>query len=257
VRLGVVALLNREPLITIGTGNGPAAALPADAQVLAPSVPGYASTLPSTLAPGKPDPDQAARQLSDAGYAKTGGTWTRDGRPLSLVIAAPAEQPSYLSIANEISRQLTAQGILTKVQSVPASDLITQLSAQQQNSSDQINLVVAPQPAGGDPATVLATNFGCVSKPDAAATPVVAPVSAIGFCDPTIQPTIDAALTGAVALPDALSTVEPAVWRQAVSIPLYQEAESLVIRPEMSGVSVGPPLAGPFAGAPGWRKSVN
>jgi ABC-type transport system substrate-binding protein len=257
VRLGIVALLNREPLITIGTGNGPADALPANAQVLAPSLPSYASTLPSTLSPGRPDPDQAARQLSDAGYTKTGGSWTRDGRPLSLVIAAPTEQPSYLSIANEIGRQLTAGGILTRVESLPASELITQLAAQQQNTPDQINLVVAPQPVGGDPATVLATNFGCVSKSDAAATTAAAPVSAIGSCDPAIQPTIDAALTGAVALPDALSTVEPAVWRQAVSIPLYQEAESLVIRPEMSGVSVGPPLAGPFAGAPGWRKSVN
>jgi len=113
--------------------------------------------------------------------------------------------------------------------------------------------VVAPQPVGGDPATVLATNFGCVSKSDSAA---AVPVSSIGSCDPAIQPTIDAALTGAVSLTDALSTVEPAVWRQAVSIPLYQEAESLVIRPEMSGVGVGPPLAGPFAGAPGWRRSV-
>jgi ABC-type transport system substrate-binding protein len=255
VRLGVAALLNREPLITIGTGNGPAAALIADAQVLAPSVPGYASTMPSTLAPGKPDPDLAARQLSDAGYAKTGGTWTRAGRPLSLVIAAPTEHPSYVSIANEIGRQLTAEGIVTKVLPLPASDLIAQLAAPQQNSTDQINLVVAPQPVGGDPATVLATNFGCVSKSDAGASLAAVPVSSIGSCDPAIQPTIDAALTGAVSLTDALSTVEPAVWRQAVSIPLYQEAESLVIRPEMSGASVGPPLAGPFAGAPGWRRA--
>lgn len=255
VRLAVVALLNREPLITIGTGNGPAAALQADAQVLAPSQSGYVSTIPSTRSPAKPDPDGAARQLTQAGYTKSGGAWIRNGRPLSLAIAAPVERPSYLSVANEVARQLIAEGIQTKVLPMPASDLIAQLSAQpQQNGTEQINLVVTAQPVGGDAATVMATNFGCVSKSDST---VTTPLSATGSCDPTLQPTLDAALTGAVPLTDALSIVEPEVWRQAVSIPLYQEAESLAVRPEMSGVSSGPPLAGPFAGAPGWRKTVN
>jgi ABC-type transport system substrate-binding protein len=256
VRLGVVALLNREPLITIGTGNGPAAALQADAQVLAPSVPGYVSTIPSTRSPAKPDPDEASRQLTNAGYSKVSGSWTRAGRQLSLVIAAPTERPSYLSVANEIARQLTAEGVQTKVLPLTANELIAQLSAQPQQSggAEQINLVVTAQPAGGDPATVMATNFGCVSKPDSSAT---VPLSATGSCDAAIQPTLDAALTGAVSLPDALSIVEPEIWREAVSIPLYQEADSLAVRPEMSGVSTGPPLAGPFAGAPSWRKTVN
>ena len=255
VRSGIIALLNREPLITIGTGNGPAAALQADAQVLPPSAPGYTSTIPSTLSPAKPDHDQGVRQLTDAGYTKVGRSWTRDGRPLSLVIGAPTERPSYLSIAGEVARQLTAEGIQAKVATVPESVLITQLSAPP-TGTDPVNMVIAPQPVGGDPATVLATNFGCVSKSDTAGNLAGTPLSAIGSCDPTIQPTIDAALTGAVSLADALSTVEPAVWRLAMSIPLYQEADSLAVRPEMSGVTVGPPLAGPFAGAPGWRRSV-
>lgn len=258
VRLGIEAMLNREALINIGTGLGPAATLPADSQVLAPSQPGYAPTLPTTLSPGRPDPDQAGRQLSDAGYTKVDGFWTRGGHPLSLVIAAPTERPTYLEIANEIGRQLTAQGVRARVQSLPISELITQLGPQPPNAqTEQVNLVVAPQPAGWDPATALATNFGCVSKSDSDTSLAAVPLSAIGTCDPNIQPTIDAALTGAVSLADALSTVEPAIWRQATSLPLYQEAESLVIRPEMSGVNVGPPLAGPFAGAPAWSRTVN
>jgi hypothetical protein len=113
--------------------------------------------------------------------------------------------------------------------------------------------VVGSRPVGGDPATALATNFGCAARPDG---PATAPLSLIGSCDPAIQPTIDAALTGAVSLPDALSVVEPVLWRQAVSVPLYQEAETLVVRPEMSGVHAGPPFAGPFAGAAEWRRSA-
>src|SRR6266545_33680 len=126
------------------------------------------------------------------------------------------------------------------------------MAAQPTDNTETINLAVVPRPAGGDPATVLATNFGCVTRSEGAP---ATPLSATGACDPTIQPTIDAALTGAIALPDALSTAEPAIWRHAVSIPLYQEAETLAARPELSGVTIGPPLAGPFAGAPQWRRT--
>ncbi len=252
VRQGIVALLNREPLITIGTGNGPAAKLVADAQVLAPSQPGYTSTVPTTASPTKPDLDLGAQLLSNAGYLKGTTGWTRNGRALSLVIAAPTERDPYLRIANEVARQLAAQGIQTRVETVPIADLIRRLSAQPTDTSEPINLAVVPQPAGGDPITGMATTFGCVIRSDGA--PATA-FSATGSCDPAIQPTIEAALTGAVALPDALSTVEPAVWRHAVAIPLYQEAETLAVRPEMSGVDIGPPLAGPFATAPQWRRS--
>jgi ABC-type transport system substrate-binding protein len=252
VRQGIVALLNREPLITIGTGNGPAAKLVADAQVLAPTQPGYAPTVPTTTSPAKPDLDLATQLLSNAGYLKDATGWTRNGRALSLVIAAPPERPPYLSIAHEVARQLVAQGIQTRVETIPIADLITRMSAQPTGDTETINLAVVPQPAGGDPASTMATNFGCVTRAEGAP---ATPLSATGTCDPAIQPTIDAALTGAIALPDALSTVEPAIWRHAVSIPLYQEAETLAARPEMSGVTIGPPLAGPFATAPQWRRS--
>jgi ABC-type transport system substrate-binding protein len=250
VRQGIVALLNREPLVTIGTGNGPAAKLVADAQVLAPSQPGYGSTAPSSL--GKPDPDLAAQLLGNAGYVKGIDGWTRNGRALSLVIAAPEEHPAYLGIAADVVRQLVAQGVGARLQSMPNAELIARLSTDTGNTGDTINLAVVARPAGPDPATAMATNFGCVTRTDGGpATPLLA----TGSCDPTIQPTIDAALTGAVALPDALSTVEPAAWRRAVSLPLYQEAETLAARTEMSGITTGPPLAGPFATAPEWRRS--
>jgi ABC-type transport system substrate-binding protein len=253
VRRAIVALLDRDALVAIGTGNGPAAKLRADAQLLAPSAPGYAPTVPAGT-PVKPDPSLAQNLLTEAGYTWTGFAWTRAGRPLRLVIAAPAERPAYVTVANEVGRQLRAAGIGTRVVTAPADDLITnQLTVTTSGGEEAINLVIAPQPVGGDPATQLATNFGCTTKSDGS--PPVA-LSPIGTCDPAVQPTINAALTGAVALPDALSTVEPALWRAAVNVPLYQEADTLAVRSEMTGVTPGPPLAGPFAGAPEWRRSV-
>ncbi|HEV2781933.1 MAG TPA: ABC transporter family substrate-binding protein [Actinophytocola sp.] len=252
VRRALVALLDRQALITTGTGAGPAAKLRADAQVLAPTAPGYAPTLPAGP-PAKPDRDLAQLLLGDAGYAKIEGAWTRADRPLSLIIAAPADRQSYVDIANEVRLQLAAEGIQARVVTAPADELITRLTAEP-GAADAVNLVVAAQPTGGDPATAMATNFGCAAGQDGAA--ATTPLSPIGSCDPAIQPTIDAALTGAMSLSDALSVVEPVLWRQAVSVPLYQEAETLAIRPEMSGVDAGPPFAGPFAGAADWRRAV-
>lgn len=253
VRRALVALLDREPLIAIGTGNGPASRLRADAEVLAPAVPGYTPTVPAGP-PVKPNRDLAAQLLTESGYAKVSGAWTRAGRALTLVIAAPAERQPYVAMAYEVQRQLAVEGVASKVITAPADVLITSQLTAAPSTEETINLVLAPQPAGGDPATAMATNFGCVNRSDGSAP---APLSPTGSCDLAIQPTIDAALTGAVSLADALSTVEPALWRQAVSVPLYQEADTLAVRAEMSGVTPGPPLAGPFPGAPEWRRTPN
>ena len=160
------------------------------------------------------------------------------------------ERAPYVSIANETARQLIAQGVQARVVTLPAGELIARLTAPPPGE-DPITLAVVPPPVGGDPATVMATIFGCMSR--SAGAPATAQ-SVFGSCDPAMQPIIDAALTGAISLADALSTVEPTAWRQALSIPLYQEVDTLAVRPEMASVETGPQLAGPFADASRWRR---
>jgi ABC-type transport system substrate-binding protein len=249
VRRAVLALLDRAQLIAVGTGNGPAATLPADAQVLAPTSPGYGPTAPTT----EPDPELAAQLLTEAGYSKIAGAWTRAGQPLALTIAAAEEREAAQRIATEVADQLTATGISTEVITPPALDLVDQLYTTTAPEEGAFDLAVFPRPAGGDQATVLATDYGCVM--DGSEPPAPVPANPFGICEPGMQPTMDAALTGALSTAEALSSIEPALWQAAVSMPLYQEAETLVVRPEMAGVSVGPPSAGPFADAARWQRS--
>ncbi|HEU5472094.1 MAG TPA: ABC transporter family substrate-binding protein [Actinophytocola sp.] len=249
VRRALIALLDRNALITVGTAGGPEAELRADAQVLAPSAAGYAATMPAGP-PVAPNRGLAQELLTAAGYTNPAGAWTRNGAQLSVVIGAPEEKVAYVTMAGEVRRQLMAEGIDAEVVTAPADQLLTTRLAAG-GDAVPINLLVAPQPVGGDPATVMATNFGCVPSSEGSA---AVPVNPVGTCDPAIQPTIDAALTGAIPLSDALSAVEPALWRQAVSVPLFQEADTLVVRPEVTGVRAGPPLAGPFVGAAEWRR---
>ena len=266
IRQALVALLNRDQLITIGTGNGPAATLKADAQVLAPSVPGYRPTIPSAAGvatAAHPDPAAARKLFTQAGYTHTARGWLRAGKPLRLVVAAPQEREAAQRIATEVARQLTVAGVPATTVTPQANQLYARLYAGEsgqdgdgdgQSTGDDFDLAVIAQPAGGDDATTLATNFGCVPGDSPDDSPVAA--NPLGYCDAGLQATMDATLTGALSVTDALAAVEPALWQAAVSVPLFQEADTLAVRPEVSGVSVGPPLAGPFAEAATWTRTA-
>lgn len=261
VRQAIVAVLDRDQLVTIGTGNGPAAELRADSPVLGPTQPGYRATVPTvpgTASPARHDPALAEQLLGQAGYTRTAAGWSRDGAPLELLIGAAEEREPAQRIAREVRRQLIAAGIAAEVAVLPGDELYAQLyrageDAEGEPVRQAVDLAVLALPVGGDQATVLATNFGCAGTDDTRAPAAANP---LGFCDAGLQPTMDAALTGALSVTDALAAVEPALWRAAVTVPLFQEAETLAVRPEVSGVSGGPPLAGPFAGAPTWSRAA-
>lgn len=258
VRGAVAAAIDRDALISVGTGNGPAAQFRADAHVLPPSRPGYQPTLPPGGPPARPDPATVDRLLGAAGYTKTAGAWMRDGRPLTLVIGAPADRPVLVDLANQVQRQLTTAGIDAKVTTPSADQLYQQslagpVAGGGSELDSGVDIAVVPEPAGGDPATVLASQFGCPPQATDRGQPL--PGNPAGFCDPAIQPTIEAALTGAMPVRDALAAVEPALWRQSVAIPLFQMADVLAVGPEVSGPGVGPPFAGPFANAGAWRRA--
>jgi ABC-type transport system substrate-binding protein len=256
VRQAVTSLIDRAQLITIGTGNGPAATLAANAQVLAPTATGYASTVPTapgTASPARFDPTLAQTLLTGAGYVRTSAGWARDGRPLKLVIGASAQRPVDERIARDVQRQLAAGGIDAEVVTPPGAELLPKLYSTA--GQDVVDIAVVARPTGGDPATMLTTDYGCV--PDDENPGTFVPANPTGYCDPGLQPTLDAALTGSLSVADALVSVEPALWRAAVSIPLYQEADTLAVRTDVTGVADGAGFAGPFAGAERWQRTAS
>ncbi|GAA4546280.1 ABC transporter family substrate-binding protein [Amycolatopsis samaneae] len=267
VRAGVAALIDRAALITEGAAGGPSATMRADALVRAPSVPGYAATIPAGP-PSTPDAKKAEDLLKSAGYAKDAGTWRKNGKNLSLVIASPGKQEPYATIAKKLSNQLVAAGIDVSTVAPQPRDLFSGQLAMpvaggiQQSTPDAagnvgVDIAVVPQAVGGDTASVLASTFGCRPEQTAAGTdkskPVV-PGNAAGFCDSGLQPSIDAALTGTTPIADALSRLEPELWGQNVVVPLFQLADTLAIGSGISGVTPGPPMVGPFGTAVNWTR---
>lgn len=253
VRQAVEAGIDRQALISAGTGGGPADQLRARSQVLAPSEPGYAPTEPP--GPNRPDPKRMAKLLTEAGYQHVDGVWTRGGRPLNLVIAAPFEHEGYVKIAQAAAQQLQKQGVQATVVTPDGDELFDKtLTAnpmtERPGAANSVDMAVAPRPAGGDPAAMMASAYGCPGvNPD---TDKAFPFNDTGFCDTMIQPTIAAAMSGQVPFPEASRVVESQLWSQAVSLPLYQQAQVMAYRKNVPGVEPGNGMAGPFSTAARW-----
>jgi len=270
LRAAVFAAIDREALISIGSAGGPSASMRADSLALAPSQPGYKPTIPAGV--GTPNADTVTQLLTQLGYTKTNGSWIHDGVPLNLVIGAPNDRAPYSQLAGVLQQQLMAAGIGATIMNTSGDQLFgtvlpstttsatgtgtsSATPANDQGDASAVDIAIVPQPVGGDPASVLAASFGCRGAlPDG--TTALPAANPDGFCDHGLQPTIDAALSGAMSLSDALATVEPALWQQHVAMPLFQLADVLATGPEITGVNGGPPLVGPFADAPTWRRSV-
>jgi ABC-type transport system substrate-binding protein len=255
VRQAVAAAVDRAALIATGTDGGPSASLVANDLLMAPTQSGYTASMPAHAPGASPDPAQVPALLAQAGYVQDGSGWTRSGHMLNIVIAAPAGEQPYLAIANQLRAQLVGAGIPASVVTPTASQLYEQqltpnppaTNAGTGSPAEPVDVVVGPQPTGGDVATELASWFGCTTGAKVSTGP-------LGWCEQSVQATVDSALTGETPLSTALAKVAPALWAQAVEIPLFQVSDELAVGSEVNGVEPGPPFAGPFFSAAGWSR---
>jgi ABC-type transport system substrate-binding protein len=118
-----------------------------------------------------------------------------------------------------------------------------------------VDVVVRPRTAGGDPATELASDYGCADP----ATPNGPPArpSVPTTCSSALQPLLDELLTDGTPATAATTreAVEKLLWSQVPALPLFQPVSLLASTPAAdAGTAVGPgPLsAGPLAGAQRW-----
>lgn len=272
VRTAVAALLDRPSLIATGVASGPAAALRADSEVLAPSATGYHPTAPATGVPVAPDQDTARRLLTDAGYTRGPAGWQRAGQPLRLVVAAAANREPYGTLAARVADQLRNAGVDAELREVdpdelygtmlgPSADAVpshggsaevaTPALATLGGAQPGVDIVVLPQPTAGHPATQVASWSGCPLVVPARLAP--APPNPANFCDLALQPMIEQALTQEDPAGPVPPTVEALLWERAVTIPLYQPASLLITTNQLLDVVPGTPREGPFDDASRWQ----
>lgn len=277
VRKGLFGLLDPNLLATVGAGSE-SSATPARAQVLAPSDPGYAPT-----APPAPTREQAFGVLAGAGFQVvptlaegddpenvTFGRLVRDSEQLTLVLGAPENDDIAIAVANTVADQWRGAGVAASVRVLKAENLYGEAL-----TSGTVDAVVGWERAGSDPATSLASRFGCLpldtsessretTSPEP--TPSPAPTSApsvrspsnlSGLCDPSLQPAIDAALRGLDDPVRVIAEAEPKLWELAAVLPVLQDNAIVVAGPGVEGVSLtGPIPVGIFGDAGVWTRTT-
>lgn len=264
-RRGVLGLLDRDVLTTIGTG-GARSALVDRAQLLAPSQPGYTDTeLP------RPTVVQARELLAQGGYRYSDGRYLDGSTPLVLVVGSDERDPAAAAVAQAAADELVVAGVTATATPMPADELYS--------STGGPDLVVGRVAVGGDLATSMTSRFACApgvagsavtsgspapstGTPGPGGTP--APTSSgtataggnvSGLCDPAVQEPLRAALTGTRDASEVAAELEPLLWAQGAVLPLYQESALLSVRSTLQGVDTAPDLTeGPLADAAGWTR---
>ncbi|MEV6431245.1 ABC transporter family substrate-binding protein [Nocardia sp. NPDC051463] len=267
VRRGVLSLLDPALLATVGAQTG-GWVEPVRAQILSPSDPGYVPT-----APPRPSAEEAFALLHEAGYGRgpelppaTSPTSpaprprpiAKNGKTLAIRIGAVTGDATALAVANTAADQLRSSGIDATVRSLAADELYGKPLTE-----GAIDAIVGWEVAGTDPATVLASRYGCPpadvrgtdgsaqAKSEAAK---IAPSNLSGVCDPELQPAIDEALRG-IEVGRVLADAEPKLWGLATVLPIVQDNVVAASGPRVDGASLsGAIQVGIFGDAAMWRR---
>lgn len=201
VRKAILGLLDVDLLAAVGAGSDNTVTL-AQAQVRAPSDPGYVPTAPPALGrqrslelleqsgfqidrtptevPLQPPPSAGSRTATpQPGPPEiTRGRISKDGETLSLVIGVAANDPTAVAVANTAADQLRSVGIAATVLALDPPVLYGEALA-----DNRVDAIVGWHAAGGDLATLLASRYGC---PALQATPVsTAPASTPASSSPS------------------------------------------------------------------------
>ncbi|MFC9893865.1 ABC transporter family substrate-binding protein [Nocardia sp. NPDC127579] len=266
VRRGVLALLDPALLATVAGQTG-GWVEPARAQVLAPSEPGYVPT-----SPPRPSMDEAFALLGEAGYVRAPElppvdsptspapqprSVAKNGKALVIRIGAVVSDLTALAVANTAADQLRSAGIDASVRSLTADALYGKEIA-----DSGVDAIVGWEAVGADPATVLASRYGCApvdTGSQADSQTIVesdkrAPSNLSGICDPGLQPSIDAALRG-IDVGRTLAEAEPRLWALSSVLPIAQDNLVAASGPRVDGASLsGAIQVGIFGSAAMWRR---
>ena len=301
VRKAILGLLDTELLAAVGAGSENSVTLD-QSLTRDPSDPGYVATAPAPIGRERAlalfeqagfqvdrSPTESPLPTATDGSGNSGspettrGRISRNGQTLSLVVGAAANDPASVAVANTAADQLRSVGIAATVLALDPPVLYG--SALKQN---RVDAIVGWNAAGGDPATALASRFGCpalestpvaVRTPGGAPAPIItaptpsgappdevppenaplvrAPSNLTGICDGGIQSQIDAALTGSLDTVAAIAAVEPRLWAMATVLPILQDTTIVAAGPTVANVNLtGPVPVGIVGNAGEWAKTA-
>jgi ABC-type transport system substrate-binding protein len=234
VRKALLGLLDVDLLAAVGAGSDNTVTL-AQAQVRAPSDPGYVPTAPpamtqvaaltmleqagyviepdSTPSPS-PSPSAGSRTstVPTPPPVMTRGIISKGGEQLALVIGVASNDPTSVAVANTAADQLRNVGIAASVSALDPVVLYGEALTE-----NRIDAIVGWHRAGGDLATALSSRYGC-----RALEPV--PVSTAPSASPSATPS-------GLPRPTTAPSESPSSETPTTAAPAPDDADTLVQAP--------------------------
>lgn len=255
VRRGVLGLLDSSLLSTVAAGSG-SADHPARAHLTSPSDTRYDATAPAPITR-----EAALTLLEQAGYVPLAdGSLGKAGVPLDFVIGAVENDTVSIAVANTAADQLSGAGIKATVTALPAEELYSTAL-----TDSEVDAIVGWSAAGVDPATVMASRFGCPATQTDAPAPVEAegddaplpsPSNLSGLCVPELEGSVDRALRGELPVDRLVAEAEPKLWELAAVLPIMQDSSVVAAGTGVEGASLAGPIeTGIFGDASKWVRT--
>lgn len=219
VRKAILGLIDVDLLAAVGAGSDNTVTLD-QAQIRAPSDPGYVPTAPPAITqaaalsllqasgyqieneaspsaePSVAPTDSTTTPVNTGPPAVIHGRVSKDGKQLSLVIGVASNDPTSVAVANTAADQLRTVGIAASVLALDPVVLYRDALA-----DNRVDAIVGWHQAGGNLATLLASRFGCAAL-EATAVPSHAP-------EPGAPPATPASPTAGSADPPATASATP------------------------------------------------
>lgn len=111
--------------------------------------------------PAEPQVSEAEAKLADAGYVRSGGKWSLDGRPLDVTLGVVAGDDATLVAASTVVDTLRAEGIDARVWELSDENLYSGALPY-----GMVSGVVTWSPVTGDPLTAADGRYRCVPESD-------------------------------------------------------------------------------------------
>ncbi len=199
VRKAILGLLDVDLLATVGAGSDNTVTLD-QAQIRAPSDPGYVPTAPPALTktaalalleasgyqiendtsePVTPPPAGSAAPPPPGPPEITRGRISKDGKQLSLIVGVATNDPTSVAVANTAADQLRNVGIAATVLALDPVALYRDALV-----NNRVDAIVGWQEAGGNLATLLASRYSC---PALEATAVSTAAGPTASSDPSLR----------------------------------------------------------------------
>ncbi|OHV04202.1 ABC transporter family substrate-binding protein [Mycobacterium talmoniae] len=201
VRKAILGLLDVDLLAAVGAGSDNTVTLD-QAQIRAPSDPGYVPTAPPAMTtaaalallqasgyqiekdapPASVPPPSGAPATPAESHAPevTRGRVSMAGDQLSFVIGVASNDPTAVAVANTAADQLRNVGIAATVLALDPVKLYRDAL-----TNNQVDAIVSWRQAGGDLATLLASRYGCTAlEATAVSTPGAEPTTTTSSSTP-------------------------------------------------------------------------